>query len=167
MMSSIRCRRGTAPPAMRGRSQAARSADREARAQALSELQAKIGSGKDAAAWFSARGLEHARRLWQQLDIERGWEDALEAVLRERLNALEMPSLDAVLSWTGDETALPGRIAAYVMGATDRAGEAGAGTLLGKVRAKQPQLTRLLADWLHGVHCRDDLASCAARSHRR
>ncbi len=134
-------------------------ADREARAQALSELQAKIGSSKDAAAWFSARGLEHTRRLWQQLDIDSGWEDALEAVLRERLNALEMSSLDTVLSWTGGETALPGRIAAYVMGATDRAGEAGTGTLLGKVRAKQPQVARLLADWLHGVYCRDDLAT--------
>ena len=134
-------------------------ADREARAQALSELQAKIGSGKDAAAWFSSRGLEHARRLWQELDIERGWEDALEAVLRERLNALEMPSLEAVLSWTGDQAVLPGRIAAYVKGPTDHVGEAGAGTLLGKVRAKQPQLTRLLADWLHGVQCRDDLAT--------
>ena len=120
-MSSIRCRRGTAPPSDAWQVASSALADREARAQALSELQAKIGSGKDAAAWFSARGLEHARRLWQQLDIERGWEDALEAVLRERLNALEMPSLDAVLSWTGDETALPGRIAAYVKGTSDRA----------------------------------------------
>jgi chromosome segregation protein len=134
-------------------------ADREARAQALSELQAKIGSGKDAAAWFSARGLEHTRRLWQQIDIERGWEDALEAVLRERLNALEMPSLDAVSSWTGNEAVLPGRIAAYAMAATDPAGDVGGGTLLGKVRAKHPQLARLLADWLHGVYCRDDLAT--------
>jgi chromosome segregation protein len=134
-------------------------AEREARAQALSELQAKIGNSKDAAAWFSARGLESTRRLWQRLDIERGWEDALEAVLRERLNALEMPSLDAVLSWTDDDAALPGRIAAYAMVATDHAAGSGSGTLLDKVRAKDLQLTRLLADWLHGVHCSDDLAT--------
>ncbi len=60
-------------------------AEREARAQALSALQSKIDSGKDSAAWIAARGLEQAKRLWQQLDIEPGWEDALEAVLRERL----------------------------------------------------------------------------------
>ncbi len=134
-------------------------ADREARAQALSELQAKIGNSKDAAAWFAARGLERTRRLWQRLDIERGWEDALEAVLRERLNALEMPSLDAVLSWAGDDAALPGRIAAYAMGTPEATVASASGTLLGKVRAKDPQLTRLLADWLHGVQCREDLAT--------
>ncbi len=134
-------------------------AEREARAQALSDLQAKIGGGKDAAAWFSARGLEHTRRLWQQLDIERGWEDALEAVLRERLNALEMPSLDAVLDWAAADAALPGRIAAYTTGNAERGSEPRGDTLLGKVRVRQPQLARLLADWLHGVHCRGDLGT--------
>ena len=104
-MSCTRCRSGTGKPAKRGNVASSALADREARSQALSALQAKIGSGNEAAAWFSARGLEHAQRLWQELDIEAGWEDALEAVLRERLNALELPSLDAVLSWTGDETA--------------------------------------------------------------
>ncbi len=133
-------------------------ADREARAQALSELQAKIGGGKDATAWLSARGLEHTRRLWQQIDIDSGWEDALEAVLRERLNALEMPSLEAVLGWTANNAALPGRIAAYAMGAGEHAGEAASGTLISKVRAKHPQLAGLLADWLHGVRCHDDFA---------
>src|SRR5439155_679722 len=54
-------------------------ADREARSAALAALQAKIGRGKDADEWLAARHLEGARRLWQQLDIERGWEDALEA----------------------------------------------------------------------------------------
>ena len=134
-------------------------ADHEARAQALSDLQAKIGTGKDAAAWISARGLEHARRLWQQLDIERGWEDALEAVLRERLNALELSSLDAVLEWIGDGYCTPGTDRGLRDGRAERASEPRGDTLLAKVRARQPQLTRLLADWLHGVHCRDDLAA--------
>jgi chromosome segregation protein len=133
-------------------------ADREARAQALSELQAKIGGGKDATAWLSARGLEHTRRLWQQIDIDGGWEDALEAVLRERLNALEMPSLEAVVDWTANDAALPGRIAAYAMVAGDHPGQAASGTLMSKVRAKDPQLASLLADWLHGVRCHDNFA---------
>ena len=60
-------------------------ADLEARADALGALQAKIGRGKDMDGWLSGRGLTHARRLWQVIDIEPGWEDALEAVLRERV----------------------------------------------------------------------------------
>ena len=52
------------------RETAARHADLDARAQALSALQAKIGEGEDTKAWQEARGLSQARRLWQGLDIE-------------------------------------------------------------------------------------------------
>jgi chromosome segregation protein len=132
-------------------------ADREARAQALAALQAKIGTG-DAAAWLAVRGLERSRRLWQHLDIERGWEDALEAVLRERLNALELPSLEAALSWTEGGAALPGRVAGYAKGARGSGGASAGDSLLAKVRTSQADLGRVLADWLSGVRCRDDLA---------
>ena len=134
-------------------------AEREARAQALSALQAKIGSGKDAAEWLAAHQLNHVQRLWQQIDIERGWEDALEAVLRERLNALELPALDAALSWTEGETALPGRIAAFAASISDAVSfTARDDSLLAKVSTTRPALRRLLADWLHGMRCRSDLA---------
>src|SRR5262249_35112306 len=72
-------------------------ADREARAQALAALQAKIDANKNTAEWLRAHGLERARRLYHEIDIEPGWEDALEAVLRERLNAFELATLDVAL----------------------------------------------------------------------
>jgi chromosome segregation protein len=131
-------------------------AEREARSEALAALQAKIGRNKDADSWVAGRQLEQARRLWQQLDIERGWEDALEAVLRERLNALELPSLDAALSWA-DGSPLPGRIAAYAPGAAADAPSGGSDSLLAKVKPARPGLARLLADWLAGVRCRADV----------
>ncbi len=133
--------------------------DREARSQALTELQAKIDSGKDAAAWLTGKGLQNAPRLWQQLDIERGWEDALEAVLRERLNALELTSLDAALAWIDPKAALPGRVAAYVPASKDAASKPPFDALLAKVKTARIELSRVLGDWLHGVRCRDDLAS--------
>jgi chromosome segregation protein len=133
-------------------------AEREARARALAALQAKIGSGKDASAWLAAHGLDHVRRLWQQIDIEPGWEDALEAVLRERLNALELPELEAAVGWPEGVVALPGRIAAY---SPRRAGESdttAGDALLAKIKAAGPELHRVLGDWLAGMRCRDDLA---------
>jgi chromosome segregation protein len=131
-------------------------AEREARAQALTALQEKIGSGKDASAWLAAHKLDHARRLWQRLDIERGWEDALEGVLRERLNAMELTTLDTAADWAG--SALPGRIAAYVAGGSGQKPAARSDALLVKVRAAGPELDRVLSDWLAGMRCRDDLA---------
>src|SRR5438552_2751966 len=133
-------------------------AEREARSAALAALQAKIGRGKDADEWLAARHLESARRLWQQLDIERGWEDALEAVLRERLNALEVDKLDAAVAWADGGT-LPGRIAAYTADPATAGGREGEGgdSLLAKVKLVRPGLTRVLGDWLAGVRCRADL----------
>ncbi len=146
-----------------------RLADLEARSSALAALQDAIGYGKDSAAWLAGKGLTHARRLWQGLDIEPGWEDALESVLRERLNAIELDRLDAALTWIGDATGagdkgsgngLPGRIAAYARDGGGAANPAtgGADALLAKVKSAQPGITRLLADWLRGIRCRPTLA---------
>jgi len=136
-------------------------AEREARSGALGALQSRIGHGKDADEWLAARRLEGARRLWQQLDIERGWEDALEAVLRERLNALEVDRLDAALTWLDGGT-LPGRIAAYAADAAAAGADAGRDSLLAKVRLARPALARVLGDWLAGVRCRPDVGRALA-----
>src|SRR6202171_6562356 len=133
--------------------------DLEARSEALAELQAKIDSGKDSAAWLAGKGLQNVPRLWQQLDIERGWEDALEAVLRERLNALELPSLDAALAWIDPSAALPGRVAAYAPATENVPIKPPFEALLAKVKTSRSELSRVLIDWLDGVRCRDDLES--------
>ena len=139
-----------------------RLADLAARADALSALQAKIGHGKDVDGWLEARGLTHARRLWQVLDIEPGWEDALEAVLRERLNALQLSSLDAALEWVADGTRPPGRVAAYSDLGEPSVAPRPDDALLAKVRTSAPAIARVLADGSHGVRCRRDLATALA-----
>jgi len=136
-----------------------RLADLAARADALSALQAKIGHGKDVDGWLDARGLTHAKRLWQALDIDPGWEDALEAVLRERLNALHLSQLDLALAWVADGTRPPGRIAAYTEASVPPPVPAGDDALVAKVRISTPAIARVLADGLHGVRCRRDLAA--------
>jgi chromosome segregation protein len=134
-------------------------AELDARAQALAALQARIGHGQDVDHWLDEHGLTAARRLFQALDIERGWEDALEAVLRERLEALQVASLDDVRTWTEQ---LPRRLSAFVPAPARHAPEAGSDALLGKVRLKDPAVGRLLADGLHGIRCRDDLDAALA-----
>jgi chromosome segregation protein len=139
-----------------------RLADLAARADALSALQARIGHGKDIDAWLETRGLTRASRLWQVLDIEAGWEDALEAVLRERLNALHLAALDDVLAWVADGVRPPGRLAAYAETTQPTATPSSSDALMLKVRASVDSVARVLADGLHGVRCRDDLATALA-----
>ena len=135
-------------------------AELEARAQALAALQARIGHGQDIDRWLDDHGLAAARRLFQSLDIERGWEDALEAVLRERLEALQVASLDDVRGWTDGQ--LPRRVSAFVQSAARHAPESSGDALIGKVRLKDPAVGRLLADGLHGIRCRPDLDAALA-----
>ncbi len=72
-------------------------ADLEAREQALAALQARVGHGQDKDAWLGVAGLTDAPQLWRALDVEPGWNDALESVLRERLEARELDALDRVI----------------------------------------------------------------------
>ena len=143
-----------------------RQADLAARADALSALQAKIGHGKDVDAWLEGRGLARARKLWQLVDIEPGWDDALEAVLRERIDALELERLDDALAWF-DDGKPPARLAAFARGQLSGV-TAAPDALLSRVRAKDPNVDAVLADALCGVRCRPDLAAAlAARSELR
>ncbi len=59
-----------------------------ARHDALAQLQARVGQGGDLAGWLADLGLNNAEPLWHAIQVEAGWETAVEAVLRERLMAL-------------------------------------------------------------------------------
>jgi chromosome segregation protein len=135
-----------------------RLADLEAREQALAALQAKVGHGEDKDAWLADAGLTDATHLWSGLDVVSGWNDALEATLRERLEALEIGDLDAASAWETADTSPPVRLALYTTAPARHGPEAGGDTLIGKVRLKRPELGRILADALHGVRCRDSIA---------
>jgi chromosome segregation protein len=71
----------------------------DARRSALEALQARLARGEHIKAWLERHGLEGRRRLWQGVRIEQGWEDALEAVLEERLNAVAVERMEPGLSW--------------------------------------------------------------------
>ncbi|HET9337780.1 MAG TPA: chromosome segregation protein SMC [Casimicrobiaceae bacterium] len=137
-------------------------ADLEARAQALAALQAKVGHGEDRADWLARVGLDRATHLYTALDVDAGWNDALEAVLRERLEAVELPALDRALDWESDAAGPPVRLAVYAPVAARHAPASGGDALLAKVRIKRPEVSRLIADALDGVRCRDSLAGALA-----
>ena len=53
-------------------------------------LQEKVKTDGKLAPWLAKHGLDGLQGLWSRIHIEQGWENALEAALRERLGALEV-----------------------------------------------------------------------------
>ena len=118
----------------------------EARLHALQQLQ--HGQDKDLQGWLKARGLEGLSRLWQSIRIKEGWEVALEAVLRERLNALPRHAE----SWT---EVPPARLAIYEPKSGVHAASSG---LLELVHCLDDAVYPALREWLSSIHVADDLA---------
>jgi len=132
-------------------------AQTEARLQALQQLQRQIDSDKNLNAWLQQHQLDKLPRLWQAIRIESGWEDALEAVLRERLNALALPSLDTAAAWSDAPPAKLALIALDGNGHGDN-DPAQLKPLLGYVQCQDAQVLPVLRDWLTHVYAVADLA---------
>ncbi|NDY90082.1 chromosome segregation protein SMC [Ideonella livida] len=127
-----------------------------ARLEALRALQEKVQTGGKLQPWLAKHGLTGLHQLWQQLHIQDGWEVALEAALRERLNALPVGRLDILRAFAAD--APPAKLAFYATGQAPSAAPAPAPALAGLprlsalLRVQDTALQALLADWLEGVH---------------
>jgi len=132
-------------------------AQTEARLHALQQLQRQIDSDKNLKAWLEEHQLDDRPRLWQAIRIENGWEDALEAVLRERLNALSLTSLDDVASW-GD--APPAKLAVFDSSGNGQGDSDSARLkpLLDYVQCQDTQLLPVMRDWLTHVYAVADVA---------
>ncbi|WP_430230253.1 chromosome segregation protein SMC [Nitrosomonas communis] len=66
---------------------------------ALQQIQRRLENNKALDKWISQLQLDLLPRLWQYIQIEKGWENALEAVLRERINAAGVEQLEMALNW--------------------------------------------------------------------
>ncbi|WP_198119832.1 chromosome segregation protein SMC [Massilia rhizosphaerae] len=143
--------------------EAASNAKLEARLSALRQLQERVQTQGKVQPWLQKHELDTLPRLWQKLDIEAGWETALESVLRERTGALEVSNLDWARGFFGD--APPARLALYSpapgsAGAPDHHGLKPFASLL---KLNDPGLRGLLDDWLFGVYAADDPGTALAQ----
>ena len=136
----------------------------EARIVALTQIQDRIARSENMQGWLESHSLTAARHLWQDIEIEAGWEDALEAVLRERLNGIGLGSLEQARPWLGDLP--PGKMTAYVAGSaapTTSAAWAGLDPLAAFVRCKDAAAAGALNDWLDQVYVVSDRHEGLAR----
>ncbi len=125
--------------------------DLSARMEALKALQEKVKTDGKLAPWLSKHGLDGLQGLWSRIHVEPGWENALEAALRERLGALEVSRLEMVRAFGND--APPAKLAFYnPPGGAAAAVRSASGLkpLVDWLKPGDAAQTTLMADWLQG-----------------
>jgi chromosome segregation protein len=104
--------------------------------------------------------------LWSRIAIEPGWENALEAALRERLGALEVGRLDMVRGFlgAGGQDAPPARLAFFSPPPGAPAPAAGRWQHLSDLlRVNDAGLRAVLGDWLQDCYTAPTLEEALAR----
>ncbi|WP_370682474.1 chromosome segregation protein SMC [Comamonas sp. GB3 AK4-5] len=139
----------------------ARQADLSARMEALKALQEKVKTDGKLQPWLAKHGLDSLQGLWSRLHVEPGWENALEAALRERMGALEVGRLDMVRGFlgAGGQDAPPARLAFYnkPVDAAAAGATGGSHRLSDLLRVQDPGLHAVLVDWLTGCQTAQSL----------
>jgi len=140
----------------------ARHAEFSARLEALRALQEKVKTDGKLAPWLAKHGLDGLQGLWSRIHIEQGWENALEAALRERLGALEVSRLEMVRAFGND--APPAKLAFYSPpAAAVPEGSATLPRLSSLLRLNDAGQQALLNDWLHGCYTADSFEEALAQ----
>jgi chromosome segregation protein len=140
--------------------EAARLADLRARIDALKALQDKVRTDGKLKPWLARHGMEALEGLWSRIHIESGWENALEAALREKLGALEVSRLDMVRAFAAD--APPAKLSFFTPPPAGqvhpRAGlPADCRALSQWLKVHDAGLSALLGDWLQGCYTAAEL----------
>lgn len=129
----------------------------KARENAIGSVQAKFGNRGEGQLqrWLDEHQIR-GDRFWSKLKVDAGWEDAVEAVLRDRLNALPVASLEEAMRLPVP----PARLTVFAgqgSAAAATSDSAGHG-LAAHVRADEPAIATAVAHWLHGVRTAETLA---------
>ena len=125
-----------------------------ARLDTLKQLQERLQSDGKLQPWLAKHHLEGFPRLWQEVRIETGWEDALESVLRERLNAIALGPDEALQNLLEDTP--PVKLTVFAVQGESLSGEPklmqGMQTLSSLVSCSNSRIKALLEDWLCHVY---------------
>jgi len=132
--------------------ESARQTALSARLEALRALQEKVRTDGKLRPWLAKHGLDQLPGLWSRIHAQPGWENALEAALRERLGSLEVSKLDMVGAFAND--APPAKLAFFT--APDVAAPTAAAGSLPRLAdvllLHDAGQAAMLRDWLSGCY---------------
>ena len=159
-LGELQARQPNLEAALREKREALQTAHRNvtatrARHDALVQLQSRVGNGGnggDLAGWLADLGLAGAEPLWQTLQVDAGWETAVEAVLRERLLAVpaNLDTLQRALS------APPPATVALALCEAGTVAASPSDALRSRVRSGDARWNAVLDEWLADVRIAED-----------
>jgi chromosome segregation protein len=136
----------------------------DAQLRTLRQIQAATEDNAPLSDWLERHELSSLPRLWQKLRIEQGWETAVEAVLRERLHAIEVSEPHQLARVAADRP--PVKASLYERGNRGLASSAPQdyAPLASKVHATEDVVAGAVADWFAGVYAVDSPPDNPARA---
>jgi chromosome segregation protein len=146
-VSALEERKDTAVEALG--SAAREHAATEAQIATLRQIQAASEENTPLRDWLERHGLVGQAQLWQKLRIAPGWETAVEAVLRERLHALELSDPARLAGVVADQP--PAKASLFLQGNLVPDVVPGFDSLFSKILDADAAVSGALRDWLGDV----------------
>lgn len=118
----------------------------KARFDTLSQLQQRAERNASLDQWLARLGLSDANALWRSIDVTKGWETAIEALLREQLNAI------ATTTELASEELRPETRQVLVVSAENHLSQKlPESSILQEIKCSSPEFCVALTHWLIGV----------------
>ena len=128
-----------------------------ARIQALKHIQDKAKGAEELKRWLSKHSINTDSYLWESLKIKDGWEDALEAVLRERLNSIGVQDFSDILELGANSP--PAKVSFHLISDLSNPSEtqnSNLELLSEYVSYEDPAVRPVVENWLTGVYVLGD-----------
>ena len=144
--------------------ESSKQADLSAKVEALKNLQSSVLENGRLKPWLKKHGLEGLSALWSQLQVQEGWETAVESALRERVGSYQVTRLESVQSF--DQDPPPVKVVFHELpNAKPLSPDVKLTRLMDKIHCSDSALNALLSNWLNGAYAAQTLSEAfSARS---
>ncbi len=137
----------------------------QAKLSALKGIQERVQAQGKLRPWLEQHKLHELPRLWQKIQVENGWESAVESILRERTGAIQSSDLNDSIKFV--EMIPPGRVAWFETSSNQaiskQANVSNLTPLFSRIVVKDLTLAGVLQEWLVNVFVIDSVADGLSR----
>ncbi len=137
--------------------ESSKQADLSAKVEALKTLQSNVLENGRLKPWLNKHGLDGLSALWSQLQVQEGWETAVESALRERMGSYQVTRLESVQSF--DQDPPPVKVVFHELPhAKTVSSDSKLSRLMDKIHCTDSAMNALLSNWLKGAYTAESLS---------